>query len=508
MPGRMEFRFDLPARDATPSRRGPDTPMRVLLLGDFSGRDHREAPSAMTDLASRRLHAVDIDNLNAVMARLAPKLHLPLGGEAGGFSTTITFMQLDDFHPDALYQRLDLFQALRRTRARLLNPASFAQAVAELTPLPGPEPAQAGPPPAEENEAHLLERLLGRTPATPPPRTPTERGTTTINTLLQTIVQPHIVHTDPHQAEWIAAVDTAISDQLRAVLHHPTFQALEAVWRGVHGLVANLEGDNAVRIYLLDVTQQELLFDLKTAGGDPKATGLYTLLIDQGVRAHGGQPWSLLVGDYTFDAAAEDIALLAMLGTLGAYAGGPFLAAAAPSVLGCADATTLTDPSQWSPLAAEAAEHWRLLRHSAVAPWLGLVLPRVLLRLPYGRNTDPVEQISFEEMPLGRDPSAYLWGNPALVCARLLIAGFVENGWDSSPGDMLEIDDLPAHIHTEASERVLQPCAEVLLGERAMSAILARGLMPLLSHRQRNAVRLARFQSLADPPAALAGYWL
>ncbi|MFZ1830052.1 MAG: type VI secretion system contractile sheath large subunit, partial [Candidatus Competibacteraceae bacterium] len=150
--------------------------------------------------------------------------------------------------------------------------------------------------------------------------------------------------------------------------------------------------------------------------------------------------------------------------------------------------------------------HWRALRQCMIAPWLGLALPRVLLRLPYGRKTDPVEQLEFEEMPMGRDPGAYLWGNPAFVCARLMTAAFVENGEAFSPGDVLELEGWPAHVYEEAGERVLQPATEVLLSEKAMQAILARGLMPLLGHRQRNAVRLARFQSLAEPATALAGF--
>ncbi|MCC8998081.1 MAG: hypothetical protein LM522_01060, partial [Candidatus Contendobacter sp.] len=73
--------------------------------------------------------------------------------------------------------------------------------------------------------------------------------------------------------------------------------------------------------------------------------------------------------------------------------------------------------------------------------------------------------------------------------------------------EALDVEDLPMHIYEEAGERVMQPATEALLGERAMSAILARGIMPLLGQRQRNAARLARFQSLADPPVALAGAW-
>lgn len=506
MPGRMEFQLNLPQSAPTSQRRVAGEPLRMLVMADFSGRAGREAPGPLADLSDRPLLAVNADNLNAVMARLAPRLRLPLEAEQGG-ALTLGFSQLDDFHPDALYQRLDLFQALRRTRARLLNPASFAQAAAELS--PAPEPAQPAPPPsAGEPEADLLGRLLGRSPASLSTR-PVDPGAASLQNLLRAVVQPHIVRTDPSQPAWVAAVDTAIGVQLRAILHQPAFQALEATWRGLRDLVANLDdsGGDEVRVFLLDATQQELLADLRAAGGDPNATGLYTLLIDREVRTPGGHPWTLLIGDYRFGVAVEDIALLAALGTLAAHAGGPFLAAAEPALLGCDSATALTDPARWTPPPAEFEQYWRALRQSVVAPWLGLVLPRVLLRLPYGRKTEPVEQIEFEEMPGGRDPDAYLWGNPALVCARLIGAAFAERGWDFSPGDVLEVDDLPAHVYEEAGERVLQPATEALLGERALQAVLARGLMPLLGHRQHNAVRLARFQSLADPPVLLAGAW-
>ncbi|MFZ1828429.1 MAG: type VI secretion system contractile sheath large subunit, partial [Candidatus Competibacteraceae bacterium] len=324
MPGRMEFQLNLPKSVAVPTRRDPAAPLRLLIMADFSGRAHRETPVPLADLASRPLLPVDVDNLDAVMTRLAPRLRL--AGAESGAVLTVGFSQLDDFHPDALYRRLEEFQALRRSRARLLNPASFAQAVAELASSSPPEPVQTGPASLEE-DTDLLDRLLGRPSTSPPTARPANPGATALQSFLRAVVQPHIVHIDPSQAAWVAAVDAAISAQLRAILHQPAFQALEATWRSVQGLIADLDSD-AVQVVLLDVTRQELLADLRSAGGDPTATSLYTLLIDRGVRMPDGQPWSLLVGDYHFNAGPEDIALLAALGTLAAHAGGPFLAGA------------------------------------------------------------------------------------------------------------------------------------------------------------------------------------
>jgi predicted component of type VI protein secretion system len=139
--------------------------------------------------------------------------------------------------------------------------------------------------------------------------------------------------------------------------------------------------------------------------------------------------------------------------------------------------------------------------------YLGLVLPRFLLRLPYGKDTSPVEEFDFEELPPGSDHEGYLWGNPAVACVFMLAESFRRRGWDFRAGTVREIADLPLHVCRQDGESRIMPCAEVLLGEEAMAAILDKGLMPLLSVRDRDVVCLARFQSLAELATPLAGRW-
>ena len=119
MPGRMEFefQFDQPERESN-FRRSQDDPMRILLLGDFSGSGLRKAEEKKTDLANRSILSIDIDNFDDVLSRLAPRAELPLGDQAGS-GMLLEFGQLEDFHPDQLYQGLEIFQALRKTRSRL-----------------------------------------------------------------------------------------------------------------------------------------------------------------------------------------------------------------------------------------------------------------------------------------------------------------------------------------------------------------------------------------------------
>lgn len=484
--------------------------MRILVMGDFSGRANRGAEAA-ADLADRPIVAVDVDNFDRVMSSLAPCLHLP-PATAGGPGMMLQFRDLGDFHPDQLFRRLELFGALREMRGRLLDPATFAQATRELrgdAGQPGRPAAATGAAASEAGSASMLEQLLGGKP-TPSPQAEVQGDTqrADLQGLIKRIVAPYIVaDADPLQPVYIASVDAAISEQMRAILHHPAFQAMESAWRGLHRLVANLELGETLQLHLLDVTKNELLADIGPLRQDLQASGLYRLLVEQGGQMLGGQPWSVLVGNYTFGMDPEDVALLASLGTIAAQAGGPLLAAADASVLGCGSFTDSPDPGNWQVNDLEAERRWQALRSSPLAPWLGLALPRLLLRLPYGKDTDPTEQFEFEELAMHRSHEELLWGNPALACALLIGQSFVERGWEMAPGDRLDIGDLPAYSLERDGETQLQAGAEAYLTERAGEAILHRGLMPLLSYKNRNAVRVMRFQSLAQPAQALAGPW-
>ena len=516
MPGRMsfEFRFSEPrARDTF--RRREDSAMRILVMGDFSGRGDRGVAAA-ADLASRPIVPVDVDNFDQAFSRFAPRAFLP-SEAASGPDLELQFEQLEDFHPDRLYRVLDLFRALRETRARLQNPATFEQAAAELRQAASaqgqPERSAAGTDSKAsgepEDEAALFERLLGPKPAglsQAGMRTSTQGAD--VQALIQRIVAPYIVpETAPFQAQYVASVDMATTEHMRRILHHPPFQALEALWRGVHWLITNLELGEQLQLHLLDVTKAELLADMQAAGGDLARTSLYRLLAERSSQMLGGEPWSLLAGTYTFGTDGQDVPLLAALGAIAAQAGGPFLAAADPSVLGCRSLLETADPRDWHAADSDAEERWRALRTSSAASWLGLALPRMLLRLPYGKDTDRVEQFDFEELTPARAHEAYLWGNPALACALLIGRSFSARGWSMEPGDELDIDGLPAHTFEQDGEPQLQACAEVYLTERAGQAMLNRGVMPLLSHKNRNAIRLMRFQSLADPVQRLSGPW-
>ncbi len=101
----------------------------------------------------------------------------------------------------------------------------------------------------------------------------------------------------------------------------------------------------------------------------------------------------------------------------------------------------------------------------------------------------------------------YLWGNPAFACVCLLGQDFSEQGWDFQVGDRLDVEDLPLHTYKQDGESRITPCAEVLLTVDAAERIIDKGIMPLVSFKNQDRARLARFQSIADPLTNLAGRW-
>ena len=496
-PMRFDFTFSRPG--AEPRRPRPESaPMRMLVMADLGGRAGARAP-----LAERPLASVDHETLDAVFARVHPGLTLGAGN--GGPALALDFGRLEDFHPDVLFERVGLFGALRETRRRLQDPATFAAAASELGVAAPVAAAAAGP---AESDTETLGRLLGTAPAGAVEVPVGDRLREDVQRLVRALVAPYVVPAaDPREQELIASVDRAIADRMRVLLHDPALQELESTWRSIARLVAEAETGEEIQIALLDVGRGELASDLGAAGTDLEASGLYSRLVARGSAIHGAHPWSVVVAATTFGPEPADIALLGALGAIASRAGGPLLAAASPRLLGCRSIAETPDPRAWDALAAEDDRAWQALRASPWARWIGLAVPRVLLRLPYGARGERTERFAFEELEPARPHESFLWGHPAFACATLLARSFRERGAEMSPGDHLELDDLPAYSYRDDGEAKLMPCAEALLTERALGEILGRGLMPLASFPDRNAARVVRFQSIADPPAPLAGAW-
>jgi len=513
--GKLDFKI-VASMDETHRAPEAETPFRICILGDFSGRENRGVMDSVSAIKEQRLIQVDRDNIEDVMEGLGVELNLSVAGKEN-IPVTVRFAEMDDFHPEQLFARLEVFQTLRDTRKRLNDTRTFEAAKKEVRSWIGreatsehSEPAskKASPKPtvSGKTSGSLLDQIIGETGA----RLPDEGELATPSgwdAFLQEIVGPHLVAgDDPEQAQLVAAVDASVSGLMEKILHHPHFQA-EAAWRALRLLVYKAETDAKLKVCLLDLSKDELVADL-SASEDLQSTEIYRLFVEQAKGTLGGERWAFLAGNYIFDQTLEDAQLLGRMAKIMSLAGVPFVAAAHPHILGCESLADKPHPDDWErSIDSEETQAWQALRGLPEARYLGLAIPRFLLRLPFGEDTDPVDYFDFEEMPKGPVHENYLWGNPTFACALLLAQAFSHYGWDLRPGMIQDIQGLPLHVYKEQGDSVIKPCAEVLLTEKAMEKILELGLMPLLSFKNQDSIRLARFQSVADPLTPLAGPW-
>lgn len=477
-----------PSQAPEPAQPLDDTPFRIAVIGDFSGRASRDADESGPELTRRPAWRVDRDDLDQVMKEIGPALRLTL---ADGDSLLIRFASLDDFHPDRLFERLPLFQALRDLRQRLSNASTFKAAAAELA--GGSAPPQSG---KRMSGGSLLGDILDE--ASPPDveETLAEAGGD-LHGFIQRVLKPHLIpNPDPRQSEMVAQVDAAASSTLRSILHSPAYQALESLWRSTDLLVRQVETSADLKILLIDVSEPELRVALP-AGGDPAASPLLRLLANY----TDPEPWSLLIGAFTFGGSAEEVDRLAQLAAVGMVLKAPWISGANPGLAGVGE--EMGETSTWN----APGPGWAAFRTTTLSRSLGLVLPRFLARLPYGKGLEECERFPFEELGPGAPASKFLWGHPAIVVAAILGRSFAEHGWSLMRGLEPEVSGLPVgSIGRGAAAQAVGP-GEALLSVRAADALMDRGFMALAPLKESDRVRLVRLQSCASPIAALAGRW-
>ena len=468
----------------------PGGALRIALMGDFSGRASKGIIETGDTLARRKALPVDVDSLDDVVARLAPRIVVPLGDEG---TVEVAIGAMDDFHPDQLVGSLPLFEEFMTLRRGLLSKAGFDRAAKQVLSWAGTEGiarpksrrSRGGVVPTDRKLSDFA-RLTGRPAAA-------EAST---DDLVRRLVGPFVVAaTDSRQDALVGRVDEALSDAMRRVLHHPEFQSAEALWRGVEMLVRNLETGARLQIVLYDISAEELAADL-AATDTLEDTALYSLLIEQPVADEDAGPLGVLAGLYGFELAPPHADLLGRMAQLAGAAGAPFVAGMAPDALREAE-------DKWHPMVRSA---WSALRALPAAPYLGLATPRFLLRMPYGKRTDPIDAFAFEEFTRQSGLSGMLWGHPALLVTQCLGQAWGKQGAKMVAGSVSVVGELPVYVYKDADgDQVALPCTERLFTERVATQVASVGVMPVVSVRGRPEVRVPSFGSVAGP--GLAGRW-
>jgi type VI secretion system protein ImpC len=282
----------------------------------------------------------------------------------------------------------------------------------------------------------------------------------------------------------VAQIDHLISLQLNEILHHPAFQKLEASWRGIKYMMDQSETSSMLKIRVLNVSKKELLRDLQRAPEFDQSV-MFKKVYEDEFGIFGGEPFGALVGDYEFSKHPEDIELLEKVSQVAAGAHAPFLTAASPELLNLDSFSQLGEPRDIGKIfdSTEFAK-WKSFRASEDSRYVGLTMPRVLMRLPYGKDTKPVDDFNYEEGVDGTDHSKYLWGNAAYALGARLTQAFAQYGWCASirgvEGGGL-VEGLPTHtFRTDEGDVALKCPTEVAITDRREKELADQGLIPLV----------------------------
>jgi type VI secretion system protein ImpC len=301
----------------------------------------------------------------------------------------------------------------------------------------------------------------------------------------------------------VAQIDHLISLQLNEVLHHPQFQKLESTWRGLKYLLDQSETGTQLKIRVLNASKKDLLRDLQRAP-EFDQSALFKKVYEEEYGIFGGEPFGALVGDYEFSKHPEDLELLEKVSQVAASAHAPFLSAASSELLNMDSFTNLDQPRDIGKIfdSTEYAK-WKGFRESEDSKYVCLTCPRILMRLPYGRDTAPVDGFNFEEGVDGTDHSKYLWGNAAFALASKMTQAFATYGWCVAirgvEGGGL-VDGLPSHtFRTDEGDVALKCPTEIAITDRREKELADQGLVSLVHCKGTDKAAFFSIQSCNKP---------
>lgn len=284
--------------------------------------------------------------------------------------------------------------------------------------------------------------------------------------------------------ERIAQIDVLLSDQLNEIMHDEAFQSLEASWRGMAYLVFNTETGASLKLRVMNITKAELLKDLEKAV-EFDQSAIFKKVYEDEYGTFGGYPYSMLLGDYAFGRHPQDVLLLQKMSQVAAAAHAPFIAAAGPRMFDMDSFTELGIPRDLGKI-FESAEmiQWRSFRETEDSRYVTLCLPRILMRLPYGPATKPVEGLNFVEDTDGRDHQKYLWGNPAWALAQRITYAYSLYGWTAAIRGAEgggKVEGLPVHtFSTDEGDIALKCPTEIAITDRREKEINDQGFITLV----------------------------
>lgn len=287
---------------------------------------------------------------------------------------------------------------------------------------------------------------------------------------------------------YISKIDHMLSQQLDEIIHHQEFQKLESSWKGLKYLVDQTDPRANTKIDLLDADQETLSMDFELAS-DTTHSALYEHIYIQEYDMPGGEPYSAMISDFTFESAKHDLALLKSISHVAAAAHCPFIASMAPMFFNKSsfnDILEIEDLTDYM----EKAEfiEWNAFRHTDDARYLGLTLPHFLLRLPYGVG-NTVKSFNYQENVAADSPQKYLWGSASFPFATNMVKSFKQHGWTVNirgPESGGKISDLLLHQYNVGKGIENKIPTEILIPETLELELSELGFIPLSFYKNSN----------------------
>ena len=333
-----------------------------------------------------------------------------------------------------------------------------------------------------------------------------ERGKSLVKEFINQVLEGQVTISKDTEAminARVAQIDHLVSIQLNEILHHPQFQKLEGSWRGLKYLLSQSETSPMLKIRVMNVSKKDLLRDLQRAA-EFDQSALFKKIYEEEFGVFGGDPFAAIVGDYEFGKHPEDLELLEKVSNVAAAAHAPFLTAAASQLMNMESFTQLDQPRDIAKIfdTTEFAK-WKGFRQSDDSRYVGLCVPHVLMRLPYGRDTAPVDAFNYEEGVDGTDHSKYLWGNAAYAMGARLTNAFAQYGWCAAirgvEGGGL-VEGLPAHtFRTDEGDVALKCPTEIAITDRREKELADQGLIPLVHCKGTDKAAFFSVQSANKP---------
>lgn len=294
-------------------------------------------------------------------------------------------------------------------------------------------------------------------------------------------------------SELISRIDNVVNLQLNRIIHDSRFQALEASWRGLWYLAVQADGHRNIKIRCLDISWAELTRDIDRAL-EFDQSHIFQKIYSEEYGSPGGEPYGVMLGDYTIShrRSAEkhhnDIATLAGMAEIAAASFAPFITSVSSELFGLDDFSTLGMPLNLDLIFSQTEYvEWQSLRAKPDTRFIGLTLPRVLMRKPYRTQPGSYKGIHFWERIENRDLDSYLWGNAAYAFGGILIREFANVGWfghirgvpRNQIGGGLVTDFPTVSFETDADDVALRPITDVVITDSLERELSHLGMIPL-----------------------------